>query len=139
MTQGVFGTDLATVWTSAGPDLDSGFTEATGIDVLIQRLVRRLTTAHGSVPGCPNDCIDVWQYLGAGITNADAQAIQAQIKAEVERDQAVLPGVSVTTQYDAATRTLSVKIAGSSTLGPFSMTLAIGSVTVDLLNTSANG
>lgn len=137
--QNPFGRDLATVWTAQGPDLDSGFTEATGIDVLLQRLVRRISTPHGSVAGCPNDCIDVRNYCGAGLSNADAQAAQAQIATELERDQAVLPGVSVRMQYNAATRGLTITIRGSSTLGPFSMTLAVGEVTVELLNQSANG
>lgn len=134
-----FGLDLATVWTSNGPDLDSGFTEVTGITLLIQRLIRRLSTAHGSVVGCPNDCIDIRAYLGAGITNADVQGIQSAIKTQLERDEAVLPGVSVVSQYNPATRALAVKIAGSSTLGPFAMTLAVSQVTISLLNTSANG
>lgn len=134
-----FGRDMTTVWTSNGPDLDSGFTEVTGINVLIQRLMRRITTPHSSVPGCPNDCIDIRAYLGAGITNADVQGIQSAIKTQMERDEAVLPGVSVVSQYNPATRGLSVKIAGSSALGPFAMTLAVSQVSVQLLNTSANG
>jgi hypothetical protein len=139
MTQpNIFGRDLASVWTATGPDLDSGFTEATGIPVLIQRLIRRITTPHGSVQGCPNDCIDVRNYLGAGITNADAQAIQSQIQTEWLRDQGVL-SVQVTAQYNSTTNTLIIKGSGMSADGPFSLTLEVSRVTVDILNMSANG
>lgn len=137
MTQGdPFGRDLASFWGPQGPDID--FNEVSGIDVLLQRIIRRISTPKGSVVGCPNDCIDVRTYLGAGITNADVQGIQAEIQTQILRDEAVL-SCNVTSSYNTTTRALSVAIRGSSALGPFSMTLSVSAVSVQLLNTSANG
>jgi phage baseplate assembly protein W len=132
-----FGRDLATVWTETGPDLDSGFTEATGINVLAQSLVRRLSTPHGSVVGCPNDCTDLRTLLGAGITNSDAQAVQSAAQTEVQRDARVLQS-AVTAQYNTATKAIVLSIRIVTAAGPFTMTLAVSSVTVQLLNVSAN-
>jgi len=133
-----FGRDLATVWTATGPDLDSGFTEATGIDVLAQSLVRRLTTPHGSVAGCPNDCIDLRAMLGAGVTNQDVQTIQSAVQNEIQRDARVMPSSTVRAQYNTTTRVLVLTIRVVTASGPFTMTLAVSSVTVELLNVSAN-
>jgi phage baseplate assembly protein W len=139
MTQpGDFGIDLATVWTANGPDLDSGFTEARGINVLAQSLVRRLSTPHGSVAGCPNDCLDVRTLLGSGVSNADAQAIQAAVQNEIQRDARVMPASTVRASYNTATRKLSLVLRIVTAAGPFTMTLAVDSVTVELLNVSAN-
>lgn len=132
-----FGLDLATVWTETGPDLDSGFTEATGIDVLAQSLVRRLTTPHGSVVGCPNDCIDLRALLGAGVTNQDVQALQSAVQTEIQRDARVLQS-TVRAQYDTVTKALTLTIRVVSAAGPFAMTLSVSAVSVQLLNVSAN-
>jgi hypothetical protein len=132
-----FGRDLATVWTDQGPDLDSGFTEATGIDVLVQSILRRLSTPHGSVMGCPNDCLDVRDFLGSGLSNADVQKAQSAIQAELQRDARVLTS-SVRATYDQATKSLGLTVSVTSAAGPFTMTLAVSAVTVSLLNTSAN-
>lgn len=130
-----FGTCMSVIWTAQGPDL--GFTPATGIDVLAQSLMCRLTTPHGSVMGCPNDCIDVRDFVGSGMTQSDVQKAQAAIQAQIQRDERVLTS-TVRATYNQATKVLGLTISVTSAAGPFTMTLAVSAVTVSLLNLSAN-
>ncbi len=130
-----FGTCMAIVWTSQGPDLN--FTPATGLDVYLQSLMCRLTTPHGSVMGCPNDCLDVRDFVGAGMTQTDVQRAQAKVNAQVQRDERTLTSDTRAT-YDTATRKLTIAITGTTAAGPYKLTLAVGSVDITILNASAN-
>ena len=116
-----FGTCMAVVWGPQGPDLN--FTPATGISVYFQSLMCRLTTPHGSVMGCPNDCLDVRDFVGAGMSQTDVQRAQAQLNAQVDRDERTLTSNTRAT-YDTVTKSLTIAITGTTAAGPFALTLA---------------
>jgi hypothetical protein len=109
-----------------------------GLQVLAQALMCRLTTPRGSVAGCPNDCMDIRDFLGAGISQADAQTIQSSILAEINRDARVMPQSTVRVQYNTADKSLTISLRVVCAQGPFTMTLAVSKVSVQLLNVSAN-
>lgn len=138
MTQpALYGRDLGVFWTDTGPDADSGFTEVTGINVFAQSILCRLTTPFASVAGCPNDCLDVRSYLGAGIKNDDVQRIQSEVQTQVLRDERA-QSCNVRASYDTVAKSLTLVIRITCAAGPFTMTLAVSAVTVELLNLSAN-
>lgn len=130
-----FGTCMAVVWGAQGPDLN--FTPATGLQVYLQSLICRLTTPHGSVMGCPNDCLDVRDFVGAGLTQTGVQRAQAEVNAQVQRDERTLTS-DTRASYDTAVKKLTIAITGTTAAGPFKLTLEVDQVTVSILNASAN-
>lgn len=130
-----YGQDFAVVETATGPDIDFAHL-ATGVDVLANSLLCRLTTPHGSVIDSPNDCLDVRALLGAGLTQADMQGVQQRVQREVERDARVL-GATVSASYNTGTRAMTLTIRVATAQGPFTMTLSVSNVSVALITASA--
>lgn len=129
-----FGRDIAVVATATGPDLDLGRT-STGTQTLANSLYCRLTTPFGSVIGAPNECLDVRQLLGLGATSAGLQNIQDSIKAQCERDQRVL-AAQVICLYNLGSNTMTATINISTAQGPFSLTLSVSDLTVEIITAS---
>jgi hypothetical protein len=130
----VFGRDLACLPNSDGIlDLTSDMQEATGNDVLIQSIVRRHLTIKGSDIASPNDGIDVRVYIKAGLTQTDISGIAAAVQQELVRDQRILPSTTVTASYNTETLVLTLNEVIQTASGPFSLTLAISQVTVDVI------
>lgn len=128
-----YGLDLKTVVDANGNvDLTDTMLESTGRAVLIEALVRRQTTPRGSVIDAPNSCFDVRDWLNDGMTGTQIQALQGLIVNELKKDQRVLQ-VSALVTFNAATRTLTVVETVLSSDGPFSLTLNVSDVTVELL------
>ena len=107
--------------------------EATGNDVLIQSIVRRHLTIKGSDIASPNDGIDVRVYIKAGLTQTDISGIAAAVQQELVRDQRILPSTTVTASYNTETLVLTLNEVIQTASGPFSLTLAISQVTVDVI------
>jgi phage baseplate assembly protein W len=128
----IYGVCMATTVNGGSIDIAPGVL-ATGNDVLAQSLVRRQMTPQGSDPSAPNDGIDVRQLVSAGMTQAQINKIPGQIQAQLLRDQRV-SAVSVTAAFNQATNTLTlIELIQPVLTGPFSLTLAVTSVTVTLL------
>lgn len=120
-----FGTCL---WT--GPDangfigLDPSGRMATGRDVLTQSLVRRQTTARGSVINAPGDCLDVTDYLKASFTPAALAAIGIDVQQELSKD-ARLKSCTVAATYDGIAETLTLTESFESLYGPFQLVVSV--------------
>ncbi len=130
-----YGTDLASVPNpdaNGQIDLTSDMAETSGLSVLAQSIVRRQTTPHGSVIDCPNDCIDVRDFLSAGMTPVQLQAIPATIKNELLRDERVL-SVNVQVTYTPGNNSLKIVETIFSSAGPFRLTLDVSKVTLTVL------
>jgi hypothetical protein len=120
-----YGLDLTTRPNAQGIiDLDAGGAESTGIDVLAQSLVRRQTMDHGSCIGCPDDGINVFDYLGAGFTPHQFAQIQDDLTTELSKDERVT-SVAVSVAYNQATYTLTLTERIVASVGPFTLTMTV--------------
>ena len=130
-----FGRDIAVVSTATGPDLDLS-RMSSGTQTVANSLYCRLTTPFGSVIGAPNECLDIRQMLGLGVTSAGLQSIQDAIKSQCERDQRVL-AASVVCVYNLGSLTMNATINILTATGPFTLTLSVSNLTIAILTASA--
>jgi hypothetical protein len=114
-------------------DADPSMRTVTGRALLVQSLLCRQTTPRGSVIDCPNDCINLVDYVSAGMTAAAISQLYGTIQNELRKDQRVF-SATVTGSYSFPTATLTLNESIQSGYGPFSLVLAVSSVTVTLLN-----
>jgi hypothetical protein len=120
-----FGLDLTTRPNAQGIiDLDPSGGESTGIDLLAQSLTRRQTMDRGSCLGCPDDGINVYDYLGAGFTPLQFAKIQDDLQAELSKDERV-QSVAVSVAYNQSTYVLTITENIVSSIGPFTLTMTI--------------
>lgn len=112
-------------------DADPSMRIATGRQLLVQSLLCRQTTPTGSVIDCPNDCLDLIDFLSDGLTPSDIMALGGQIQNELLKDQRVI-AATVTGTFAQSKLTLVESI--QSGYGPFQMVLDVSGVTVTLLN-----
>jgi hypothetical protein len=128
-----FGTEL---WLGIGPDgsldVDPAMRETSGLQVLAQSLVMRQFTPTGSSIGNPNECVDLRNFLSAGLTQSQTQQIGAVVQQQLLRDQRVQT-VSVQATFNTSTGILTVTENIVSNAGPFTLTLSVSNVTVTLL------
>ncbi len=130
----IYGRDLATLPNAQGViDLTDTMQEATGLDVLVQSIVRRHLTAKGSDISSPNDGIDVRAFIKAGLTQQEISSIANQVQQEIIRDQRVLPSTTVVAAYNQAAMVLTLTETIQTAAGPFSLTIAVSQVTVEIL------
>jgi hypothetical protein len=101
--------------------------------VAIQRLVRRLYTPRGSCPDCPNDGIDIRDFLNSPTLTVDqAQGI---IRGELLKDAACLSATVVVTYSGALPkREMQVEIDGELSDGPFALVIGVDQLTVEMLS-----
>lgn len=133
-TSNPYGRDLASLPNADGLiDLTPEMNEVEGLDVLIQRTVRRQTMPKGSDLSSPNDGINLIQFVKAGLTQQQVSAVPGVILQELLRDQCILRGTTVTAEFNATNNILEVKENIVSSAGPFSLTLTIDKVSVQVL------
>ena len=118
----------STLWTGTNAwgdiDVDPTGLQATGINVLAQRLVLRQTTPLGSVVDAPNDCFDINDWLSANMTDGQIAQLPSQIQSELLKDQEVL-AVAVSATFIPNSSSLTVVENIQSALGPFSLTIIV--------------
>lgn len=114
-------------------DADPSMRTTTGRALLVQSLLCRQTTPRGSVIDCPNDCIDLRDYVSAGMTPLQITQMFGTIQGELLKDQRVAQA-TVTGTYSFQTSVLTLNEAIQSAYGPFTMTLNVSAVNVILLN-----
>jgi len=78
-----YGVDLLCV-TDVTPRIDT--TEASGLDSLRQDAFHRITSDRGSIPGAPNDGINVRRFLNKGTTPRQLRTFEGQIAQELLKD-----------------------------------------------------
>ena len=114
-------------------DGDPSLRTVTGRALLVQSLLCRQTTGRGSVIDCPNDCINLCDYVQAGMTSAAILQLFGTLQTELLKDQRVTSAI-VTGSYNPQTSVLTINEAIQSSYGPFTLVLGVSSVTVQLLN-----
>lgn len=130
-----FGTDIY-----GATGIDPTGRNVTGTLLLSQAIARRVTTRRGWVLGAPDYGIDVGDYIGQDITDSDLPRINAEVTAEIEKDDRVFT-VTVTTSLSSsgttgAPKTMKMGIDGTSAPGPFRLVLAVSDVTTTILEAS---
>lgn len=126
-----YGTDLY-----CDTDMDGSLTEVSGSLLMQQVILKRLYTPKGSLLSAPSEnTIDLREWLSSSVdpTHREITGAKAAAVSALMADQRI-ESVTVTPAFDAATRTLRVSIAGFGAEGPFSLTIGVTSLTVDILN-----
>lgn len=122
--------DATTDFARPNGDLAKDMRSVSGVQALVERLVSRFQTKHGSWP--------VDRDFGYLLTEElnDSQenplAIASRVIAECSKDEQVATANAVAT-FDAAHERLDIAIDGESAVGPFQFTLQASKLTVELL------
>ncbi len=133
-TYGIYGNDLWCGPTSTDTlDLDPMMLEVSGIQLLQQAVIRRQVTAKPTDISSPNDGIDLRKFVKQGLTQQQVSVIAQTVQQELIKDQRILPQTTVVGSYAAATNTLTLQETIVTAQGPFSLTLAVSAVTVQVL------
>lgn len=111
---------------------------AKGVDLVINRMVRRLTTKKGTLRYHPEWGIDVTEYVGAEFTPDGDQGrrMQNDIVAEIEDEPTVLRGSvesSVLEVKGPTSTTFEISVSGELRTGPFEFVISIDKVTLELI------
>jgi hypothetical protein len=123
-----YGTDLSCI-----TDLSPLMAESSGRMVLIEAALRRVTTGRGMVIDSPNDGVDLNEALSDDMTTLERARIRALVESELVKDERIFSATVTRNDYDVHTKTLRMSIRLIDADGPFSLTLAINSVSVQLL------
>lgn len=106
----------------------------TGDMVVGEAIARRLMTPRGRLIGYPNYGYDLTAFVNADMSPRELAAMRAGIVGECLKDERV---ESVDVSSDLAvdgTLTITIDVVGAN--GPFTLVLAVTSVTVQLLSVS---
>jgi len=112
-------------------DLQPDFAVVTGRRLLAEAIVRRITTPRGRLIDDPNYGIDVREWLLDSVTPSDLQRLPAVVDAEIQQDERIV-GSTTTAIYNAGVLTLSITLDPGES--PFTLTLAVSELTVELLS-----
>ena len=123
-----YGTALSCV-----TDVDAGARIVSGNRVVAEAIARRLYTPRGRLIGYPNYGYDLTQYVNADLSPREIAAVRAEVAAECAKDPRV-DRADVDIVF--ADESLTVTIVAHATEGPFTLVLAVSSLTVTLLSVS---
>lgn len=126
-----FGTDI-----DCGPDgLSPTFDLVSGRQALVQAVLHRYQTQRGSLVDDRNYGLDVRAWVGKRADSVQRLAWQGQLEAEARKDERIL-GAQARLTFDTTTGFLRFTLAVETTEGPFTLTVAVTELTVDLLAVS---
>jgi hypothetical protein len=128
-----YGQDFAIVLTNGVLDFQPTMGLATGRALLAQSLICRQTTSVGSVLDCPNDCLDIRDWISEGMTPAQLSRLGQVVTNEILKDQRVT-AANIKAAYNTANNQVILTEQIASGYGPFSFVLAVSNVTVQLLD-----
>lgn len=124
-----FGTDID----CAPAGLDPLFGLVDGTTALAQAIFRRYETERGTLVDDPDYGLDVQSWIGTRVTTPQIFAWQQALANEARKDERVLRA-SARIAFDAATKTLRFSVACESAEGPFTLTVAVSDLSVELLS-----
>jgi hypothetical protein len=123
-----YGVDL-----SCTDDLDPLLLDVTGTELMNQVALHRWMGRTGSLLSNPIDnTIDVRDFVSSGITPADLPRIRGQCASALTGDQRIY-SATVSASFDPKLNVLTLNGVGVGANGPFNLTVAVTSVTVELL------
>jgi len=118
-----FGVDLAGIL-----DVGSTLVLTRGRRALAEAILRRLTTPHGSLFYDFDYGLDLRAFIGA--LAPPTGSLEMKVRTEVEKDERV---ESVEVEATFISETLTVRLTVTDRNGPFNLTIAVSSLTVELL------
>lgn len=121
-----FGTDLA-----LQDDVSPEFPEVTGLQVLIDACVRRLSTPQGDLWYDPSYGYDLTELLSDALSPGDLANIEHEIIRQLELEDMV--EAAECTISDVTDELMTVDILVQTAQGPFPLVLAVTDVTVQVL------
>lgn len=125
-----YGMDL-----SLDGDLTEEGSTVTGDLLIAQALKRRWETPRGMLLDDDDYGTDVAENLNADVDALDIARIQTELCAEAEKDERVLSCAVNSVQFDQTKGTLTVVLeVTKNDGGSFRLTIAVSSVSVELLN-----
>ena len=130
-----YGKDIAMIVGGGTIDIDSTFRLVSGTELMGQLCCKRLYCRKGQLLSDPNDnTLDARDFVNQGIaaTEGGLARIKGQCQNAILGDARVFTCI-VTPTFDAQSRTLLLAVKGTGALGPFALTIAVTSLTVDLL------
>ena len=115
---------------------------ATGVRLVAEACYRRLITPRGMLRGGEEEAnygLDLSELVGSTSTKNDEAALAGRIRAELEKDERVETADVKVTRVESKDRTVSfgVVVAATTAEGPFTLTLAVTDVSVELLGIEA--
>lgn len=121
-----YGTDLD--WAS---DLAKNAGTVSGTKLLGQAVFRRLITPRGSAFDCPDDGLDIQEFLSLPMTQAQLAAVPGVIRQEILKDERITGAeIALTKLADG----FDLKIRCTPSEGPdFELTLGVSAAAVKLL------
>lgn len=126
-----FGTDI-----DCGPDgLSPTFDLVSGRDALVQAILHRFQTQRGSLVDDANYGLDVTAWVGKKAGTTQRLAWEQALESEARKDERVLSARARLT-FDTQTGFFRFILAVTTADGPFSLTLAVTDVSVELLAVS---
>lgn len=129
-----YGTQVGTLWTASGPDMDPYGRRVTGPTAVMHSVARMLHTPRGALSWDRRIGFDVRAQLNSSMTAGRLVHIQSQCRAQCLLDERV-ENASVTASFNESTSTLTLEIeidlADEDEL--FSFVLAVSEVTTALL------
>ena len=124
-----YGLDL-----SCSTDLSPTLSTSSGSTLMGEVCVRRLYCRQGGLLSDPNALtLDARDFISQGISGQqDLTTIEAKCAAALLDDERI-QSVVVRATFDYQTRILALSVEGTGSSGPFSLVLAVSSLTVELL------
>jgi len=107
-------------------------------EILLQAIFMRLNTRRGKLWTDPNYGLLLTDYLQAGVTLADLDRIPFEVRDEVEKDEDRIDSAEVVAKISGAATGAKLLLhfkVSPKTAEPFSFTLAVDEVTVEILST----
>jgi phage baseplate assembly protein W len=125
--------DFGTCWgTPSGQDLSMPSYMATGFQVVAEAVLRRWSTTTGRLIDDPSYGINLSDLIGDDLSPTDIANMQAQAAAEAQKDERVLDA-QVQMTLNNVTQLLTINATITTAAGPFTMVVAVGAVTTQLL------
>jgi len=127
----LFGDDI-----DCGPDgLSPTFELVSGRRALVQAIMRRFQTPRDSLIDDPDYGIEVQAWVGRRSDTAQRWAWQKALEGEVLKEERVQSAKARLT-FDTISQRLSFTLAVETAEGPFTLTVAVSELSVDLLAVS---
>ena len=127
MADDLLGTDL-----SAVNGLDPSLALFRGTRIVAEAAVRRITTPRGGLFYAPNYGVDVREILNAKVTQQLLNTWRSRMEAEIRKDERV-DTLSSTLSFYPQSEQVRIRVEGTTGAGPFAFTLAVTSLSVDVL------
>lgn len=131
------GTDISTpAGTDGLPGMDPAFRTVSGRTALAQALLRRLTTPRGSLVGDAGYGCDVRAWANDALSPGDLRRLEARVADELRADERV-DDVAVVVTFAADVLRIVVRVRPVDGSAPLRLTLAVSTVTAELLSAEA--